>query len=130
MHNNICYKNQNLMNWLIGSLTLCMLCNFSGYYCRPLTFLNELFKNLSETLSESIGQRITVSNMSDFCPRVVSSIPSQSHFFVAIDHEIIFLALLLPSTDSRRIVVSFKGKYVHKVLVNCLVKLAQEKVWT
>ena len=27
------------------------------------------------------------------------------------------------------IVVSFKRKYVHKVLVNRLVKLAQEKVW-
>ena len=33
---------------------------------------------------------------------------------------------LLP--DSRRVVVSYKQKYVHLVLVNCLVKLAQEKV--
>ena len=30
---------------------------------------------------------------------------------------------------SRRIVISYKRKYVHKVLVNCLFKLAQEKVW-
>ena len=29
----------------------------------------------------------------------------------------------------RRVVVSYKRKYVHKVLVNCLFKLAQEKVW-
>ena len=27
----------------------------------------------------------------------------------------------------RRVVVSYKQKYVHEVLVNCLVKLAQEK---
>ena len=32
-----------------------------------------------------------------------------------------------PFPDSRRIVVSYKRKYVHKVLVNCLVKLVQEK---
>ena len=29
----------------------------------------------------------------------------------------------------RRVVVSNKQKYVHEVLVNCLCKLAQEKVW-
>ena len=32
------------------------------------------------------------------------------------------------SADSRRDVVSYKRKYVHEVLVNSLVKLAQEKV--
>ena len=37
------------------------------------------------------------------------------------------MAILPPSTDSRRVVVSFKRKYVHKVLVKHLVKLAQEK---
>ena len=30
---------------------------------------------------------------------------------------------------SRRVVVTNKRKYVHEVLVNCLFKLAQEKVW-
>ena len=44
-----------------------------------------------------------------------------------IDHEIISTAILLPSADSRRVVVSYKRKYVHKVLVTRLVKLAQEK---
>ena len=39
------------------------------------------------------------------------------------------MAILLPSADSRRVVVSDKLKYVHKVLVNRLVKFAQEKVW-
>ena len=37
--------------------------------------------------------------------------------------------MVLPSTDSRRVVVSSKGKYVHEVLVNRLVKLAQEVAW-
>ena len=37
------------------------------------------------------------------------------------------MAILLPSADSRRVVVNYKRKYVHEVLVNSLVKLAQEK---
>ena len=32
-------------------------------------------------------------------------------------------------TCSRRVVVSYGRKYMHEVLVNSLVKLAQEKVW-
>ena len=59
-------------------------------------------------------------------PGVASLTPAWCHTFVEIDHEIISTTILLPSADSRR-VVSFKGKYVHKELVNCLVKLAQEK---
>ena len=31
--------------------------------------------------------------------------------------------------DSRRVFVSYKQKYVLEVLVNCLVKLAQDEVW-
>ena len=34
-----------------------------------------------------------------------------------------------PTTVSRRVVVSYKRKYVQEVLVNQLLKLAQEKVW-
>ena len=37
-----------------------------------------------------------------------------------IDHEIISTVILL--------LISIKPKYVHKVLVNCLAKFAQEKV--
>ena len=33
------------------------------------------------------------------------------------------------SADSRRVVVSYKLKYVHKVPVNHFVEFAQEKVW-
>ena len=56
---------------------------------------------------------------------VVSLIPARSNTFVEINLEIISMAILLPSADSRRVVVSYKHKYVHKVVVNCLVKLAQ-----
>ena len=41
-------------------------------------------------------------------PVAVSSIPAWSHSFVEIDHEIISLVILLPSADSRRVVVSYK----------------------
>ena len=61
---------------------------------------------------------------------VVSSITALSHTFVEIDHEIISTVIFLTSLNhSRRVVVSYKRKYVHEVLVNCLFKLAQEKVW-
>ena len=35
-----------------------------------------------------------------------------------IDHEIISMAIFLPSPDARRIFVSYKQKYVHQLLVN------------
>ena len=59
---------------------------------------------------------------------VTSLISARSHIFVEIDHEINSTVILLPSAYSRRVVVSYKGKYMHDILVNCLVKLAQEKV--
>ena len=59
-------------------------------------------------------------------PGDTSLIPIRSHTFVEIDHEIISAVILLPTADSRRVDVSYKRKYVHEVLVNCLVKLAQE----
>ena len=59
---------------------------------------------------------------------VASSIPARYHTFVEIDHEIIStVILLLPLIYSRRVVVSYKRKYVHKLLVNRLLKPAQEK---
>ena len=61
-------------------------------------------------------------------PGLVSSTLARSHTFVEIDHEIISsMVIFLPSADSRRDVGIYKQKYVHKELVNCLVKLAQEK---
>ena len=35
----------------------------------------------------------------------------------------------LPLNHSKKVNVSYKGKYVHEALVNRLFKLAQEKVW-
>ena len=62
---------------------------------------------------------------SDCRSRGRSLIPARSHTSVEIDHEIISTVILLPSAES----VNYKRKYVHEVLVNCLFKLAQEKVW-
>ena len=67
---------------------------------------------------------------------VACSIPARSHTFAEIDHEIISTAILLPSADSRRVVVSYKRKYmyatVHEVLVNRFVKFVPQQnivVW-
>ena len=63
-------------------------------------------------------------------PGVTSSIPVLSHTFVEIDHEMISTVILLLSLiHSRRVVVSYKRKYVHDLLVKHLFKPAQEKVW-
>ena len=80
-----------------------------------------------------IGPGIAVCNVSD-C-RYMSDCrssrrefnPSPADTFMEIDHEIISTTILLPSADSRRVVFSYKRKYVHEVLVNSLVKLVQEK---
>ena len=61
-------------------------------------------------------------------PGVASSIPARSHTFVEFDYEIISKVIFLPSAES------FKKRCCQlqvKVctLVNCLFKLAQEKVW-
>ena len=62
-------------------------------------------------------------------PGVASSIPAQSHTLVEIDR-IISMVILLPSAESfKKGCCQLKRKYVHEVLVNCLFKLAQEKVW-
>ena len=60
-------------------------------------------------------------------PGVTSLIQAWSHTFVEIDHELASTATLLPSADSRRVIVSYKRKYVHEELVNSLVTLAKEK---
>ena len=46
-------------------------------------------------------------------PGVENLILARSHTFVETDHEITSRAILLPSADSRRIVVSYNRKYVH-----------------
>ena len=55
--------------------------------------------------------------------------PGAVQTFVQIDLETFSKTILLPSADSfkKGCNVSCKQNYVHIVLVNCLVKLAQEK---
>ena len=53
-------------------------------------------------------------------PGVTSLIPARSHTFAEIDHEIISTVILFPQEGLR--------KYVQEVLVNCLFKLAKDKV--
>ena len=61
-------------------------------------------------------------------PGVASLIQTRFHTFLETVHEIISTVILLLSLiHSRRVVVSYKRKYVHEVLVNRLVKLVQEK---
>ena len=64
-------------------------------------------------------------------PGVASSIPARSHTFVEIDHEIISKVILLPSTDSfKKVCCQLQAKVCAQIiLVNCLFKPAQEKVW-
>ena len=62
-------------------------------------------------------------------PWVANSIPSQSHTFMKIDHEIDIMAILLPSADSSRVVVSYKQKYVQEVLVNRFSQACPGNVW-
>ena len=76
--------------------------------------------------------RSEVGNMSGYSliadPGAVSLIRAPSHTYVEIDHEIISKVILLLSAESfKKGVVSYKRKYVHKVLVNCLFKHAQIK---
>ena len=62
-----------------------------------------------------VAQLVTCLN-ADTCltedPGVASLIPGQSHTLAEIDHEIVSMAIFLPSAASRRVVVSYKRKYV------------------
>ena len=47
-------------------------------------------------------------------PGVTSLIPAQSHSFIETDHEIISMAILLPSAESRRVfVLSVTSESMH-----------------
>ena len=56
-------------------------------------------------------------------------IQDQSHTFVEIDHDLMSMVFHSLPLNQEGIVVGFKGKYVHKLLVNCLFKPVQAKVW-
>ena len=94
-------------------------------------FIDKLIDKFTDASSPGhvqVAQLVTYLQ-SDTGPGVSISIPVGPILSWGYDHEIISTAILFSSANSRRIVVSYKRKYVHKehVLVNCLVKLAQEK---
>ena len=63
-------------------------------------------------------------------PGVASLIPAHSHTFWRLIMKLFLRSFSsLPLNHSRRVVVSYKRKYVQEVLGNRLFKLAQEKVW-
>ena len=54
------------------------------------------------------GPLSAVSNMPDCRSKRREFVSAWSHTFVEIDHVLISRAILLPSADSRRVVVSYK----------------------
>ena len=71
-----------------------------------------LWAKLATPLSQGRVAQVATCLTADTCltsdPGVASSIPTQSHTFTKIDHEIISTAILLHSADSRRVVVGYK----------------------
>ena len=60
-------------------------------------------------------------------PGITSSIPARSHTLCEIDREILPTVILLHPLIQYELFVSYKQKYVRQVLLNHLVKLAEEK---
>ena len=50
-----------------------------------------------------------------------------SHTFQELDHEIIYMVILLTSASSRKGFFSYKRKYVHEVLVSRCVQVSHVK---
>ena len=94
-------------------------------------FASKVDNNVGPDLrSQLIRPHSAVRNMSDY--RCISECRCRGREFypasVPYFRRLIMKSFLL-SLSSLPLVVSYKQKYVHKVLVNCLFKLAQEKVW-
>ena len=60
-------------------------------------------------------------------PVVASSIPARSNTLAEVDHVIISTASILPSAVISKLLSITRKKYLHEVLANPLVNLAQEK---
>ena len=81
-----------------------------------------------QDIKEGPGRIVLSVAMPAADPEVTCLILTWSHTLVEIGHDINF-CFHSPPADSRRVVVSYKTNYVHEVLVNPLVKLAQVKKW-
>ena len=116
-----------LFNHFLQEYIYAKLHPLNNYIKKTLTFVH-----WTKKIPGHLVQSVTCLS-ADTCltadPGVPSSITAWSHTFVEIGHEIISTAVLLPYADLRRVVVSYKRKYVHKVLVNCLVKLVELVNW-
>ena len=78
---------------------------------------------------KTTGPNSTVSNVSDYRSRGYD-FDSGPVPYICGDHEIFLIAiLLLFLIHSRMVVVSYKRKYVHEILLNRLFKLAWTKLW-
>ena len=117
------------------------------YLVRMLCFINLLFciflfayfifcgyclAHINQQLPGRVAQSVTCL-ATDSCltadPGVASLILVRSHTFVEIMKLFLGSFSYLPLIYSRRVVVSYKRKYVHELLVNCLFKPVQEKLW-
>ena len=64
-----------------------------------------IFKSFVLLDQDRVGKSVTCQTAN---PGVASLFAARSHTSVEIDHEIISASILLPSSDSRRVVVSYK----------------------
>ena len=101
-----------------------MMSDFAGYTIRK--YLTYPIRALPSLVAQLVTC-LTADTCVTAYPGVASSIPTWPHSFAEIYHEIISTAIPLPSADSKRVVVCYKQRFVHEVLVNRLVKRAQEK---
>ena len=92
-----------------------------GSNLRPLGLKSNALGSLTRPRS-AVGNVSDCRYVSDCRSRVlrVESRPGEVPYFRGNYHEIISMVILLPSTDSRRVVVSHKPKYAYKVLFNRL----------
>ena len=121
----ICVSCLSLLYCLVCSLQPCDHLLGKAYLLALLCMMFScVFVTFPYCVTGCVAQSVTCLTAD---PGVAGLIPAWSHTFMEIDHEIISTVILLPSIDLRMVIVSFKRKYVQEVLVNCLVKLAQEK---
>ena len=113
------------ISWYVSYRIACIAISIVSDDSRIVPALNCNYRG------QSTGQRSPVDNV---LAGVISSILVRSHTFVAIVLKQFLLSFPLPLNHLRRVVVSYKRKYLHEVQVNRLFKLAQEKVcmvrWT
>ena len=100
------------------------------------SFSNYSFVKLSlENKIRETGTRNPVSNASgnrceSDCRSRGREFDPRSHTFMEIDREIISTVILLPSAESfKKSCCQLQAKVCARSTVNCLFKLAQEKVW-